>query len=97
MAQLSSGLATEVRSKGVIIQSTTPAFVCSNMSKYKSPRLFVPSAEQFVRAQLRTVGLKTETFGCPSHEIQVSRGAGSDGSSKVAVWCEVMWLEVMFG
>ena len=70
VAQLSSGLATEVRSRGVIIQSTTPAFICSKMSKFTSPRLFVPSAEQFVRAQLRTVGLETQTFGCPSHQIQ---------------------------
>jgi len=70
VSQLSSGLATEVRAKGVIVQSTTPAFVCSNMSKYKSPRLFVPSAQQFVRSQLRTVGLETETFGSISHSIQ---------------------------
>ncbi|XP_037093381.1 very-long-chain 3-oxoacyl-CoA reductase-B-like [Pollicipes pollicipes] len=70
VSQLSSGLQTEVREHGVIVQSTTPAFICSKMSKFTTPRLFVPSADQFVRAQLKTVGLETETFGCMSHKIQ---------------------------
>lgn len=62
------------------------------MSKYKSPRLFVPSAEQFVRAQLKTVGLETETFGCISHRIQVRVSVCQNLSRRDERWIDEISL-----
>lgn len=70
VSKLSEALQAEVDKTGVIIQNIEPAFVCSNMSKMTRPRLFVPSAEQFVKAQLKTVSLQKNTYGYPSHKIQ---------------------------
>lgn len=63
-------LQTEYRSKGIIIQSVIPFFVTTNMSRIRKTSLFVPSPRDYVRGQLKTIGLEDRTFGYWAHKIQ---------------------------
>ncbi|RDD37998.1 Very-long-chain 3-oxoacyl-CoA reductase [Trichoplax sp. H2] len=60
----------EYQSKGIIIQSVLPAFVCSNMSKIRRSSLFAPSADTFATSALNTVGIANRTHGYWPHELQ---------------------------
>ncbi|EME26777.1 Very-long-chain 3-oxoacyl-CoA reductase 1 [Galdieria sulphuraria] len=53
---LATALAGELESSGIIVQSITPFFVTSEMSKIRQSSLAVPSAERFARDSLQSVG-----------------------------------------
>ncbi|XP_054855298.1 very-long-chain 3-oxoacyl-CoA reductase-B-like isoform X2 [Eublepharis macularius] len=63
------GLDAEYRSKGIIVQSITPHFVESNMTRQIN-RHYKLSAASFARQALNTVGLSRRTTGSLSHSIQ---------------------------
>ncbi|XP_068173815.1 very-long-chain 3-oxoacyl-CoA reductase-B [Antennarius striatus] len=65
----SRGLQAEYRSRGVIIQSVLPFFVATKLSKVRRPTLDKPRPERYVSAQLRTVGLQTQTSGYLPHAL----------------------------
>lgn len=69
VTSLSKGLNAEYCSKGLIIQTVVPYFVCTKMSKLKKASFFAPSAATYVSQALLTVGNQAMTYGCISHTI----------------------------
>uniref|UniRef100_A0A0M3JC20 Estradiol 17-beta-dehydrogenase 12 (inferred by orthology to a human protein) n=1 Tax=Anisakis simplex TaxID=6269 RepID=A0A0M3JC20_ANISI len=55
----------------LIIQCLCPMVVSTKMSKVRNPSFFIPSAEEFAKSAVRTVGNARETSGYYSHQIQV--------------------------
>ncbi|GJQ15624.1 hypothetical protein GpartN1_g7415.t1 [Galdieria partita] len=53
---LATALAGELESSGIIVQSVTPFFVTSEMSKIRKSSLAVPSAARLARDSLQSVG-----------------------------------------
>lgn len=70
MDSLTRSISYEYESKGITIQSVLPGFVMTKMSKLRKPTLTVPTAPDYVKSQLRTVGLDRQTTGYWSHELQ---------------------------
>lgn len=62
-------LATEYGKRGVVVQSVLPGFVATNMSKIRKATWMAPSAETYVRAALRTVGIARHTTGYYPHAL----------------------------
>lgn len=65
----SRGLEAEYQSKGVIVQSVLPFFVTTKLSKIKKASLDIPTPECYVKAQLSTVGLQSQSNGYLPHAI----------------------------
>nr|XP_055065271.1 very-long-chain 3-oxoacyl-CoA reductase-B [Misgurnus anguillicaudatus] len=65
----SRGLDAEYQSKGVIVQSVLPFFVTTKLSKIKRASLDIPTPERYVKAQLSTVGLQSQSNGYLPHAI----------------------------
>lgn len=63
-------IAYEYASKGITIQSVLPGFVITKMSKIRKPTLMAPTTKDYVKSQLKTVGLDGQTTGFWSHELQ---------------------------
>lgn len=66
----SRSIAYEYAKKGIIVQSVVPGFVVSNMSRIRKAYWMAPTPENYVKSQLRTVGLDGQTTGYWSHELQ---------------------------
>lgn len=66
----SRSLAYEYAKKGIIIQSVLPGYVVTKMSKIRKAYWMAPTAEDYVKSQLKTVGLDGQTTGYWSHELQ---------------------------
>eukprot|EP00871_Galdieria_phlegrea_P002919 jgi/Galph1/3628/GphlegSOOS_G2258.1 len=66
---LATAVAGEWESSGIIVQSVTPFFITSEMSKIRRASLFVPSAERFARDSLRTIGYEVRSNPYWMHEI----------------------------
>jgi len=66
----SRSIAYEYAKKGIIIQSVLPGFVVSKMSKIRKAYWMAPTPENYVRSQLKTVGLDGQTTGYWAHELQ---------------------------
>lgn len=67
---LTRSLAYEYAKKGIVIQSVLPGFVATKMSKIRKAYWMAPTPEDYVRSQLKTVGLDGQTTGFWSHELQ---------------------------
>lgn len=63
-------IAYEYAKKGITIQSVLPGFVVTKMSKIRKSYWMAPTTEDYVRSQLKTVGLDGQTTGYWSHELQ---------------------------
>lgn len=70
MCWLTEILRKEYEHRGVTVQSVVPMMVATKMSKVRKSSLFVPSAEQFARSAVRTIGNVDETTGFWSHQLQ---------------------------
>lgn len=66
----SRSIAYEYAKKGITIQSVLPGFVATKMSKIRKAYWMAPTPEDYVKSQLKTVGLDGQTTGYWSHEIQ---------------------------
>lgn len=66
----SRSIAYEYAKKGITIQSVLPGFVATKMSKIRKANWMAPSADDYVKSQLKTVGLDSFTTGFWSHELQ---------------------------
>lgn len=66
----SRSLAYEYAKKGITIQSVLPGFVATKMSKIRKAYWMAPTPENYVKSQLKTVGLDGQTTGYWSHELQ---------------------------
>lgn len=62
-------LAIEYQNKGIFVQSLTPAFVVSNMSKFRRPTISIPTAANFARSAVRTIGYENSVAGYWAHDI----------------------------
>uniref|UniRef100_A0A673U574 Very-long-chain 3-oxoacyl-CoA reductase n=1 Tax=Suricata suricatta TaxID=37032 RepID=A0A673U574_SURSU len=62
----------EYRSKGIFVQSVVPFFVATKLSKIRRPTLDMPSAETYVKAAIKTVGLQSRTSGYLVHSLMAS-------------------------
>ncbi|KPM11207.1 hydroxysteroid dehydrogenase-like protein 5 [Sarcoptes scabiei] len=69
MDYFSRALSAEYAKRGIIIQSVLPYYVSTNMIRNPGISLMVPSADQFVHAALKTVGVQTRTYGYFAHNI----------------------------
>jgi 17beta-estradiol 17-dehydrogenase / very-long-chain 3-oxoacyl-CoA reductase len=67
---LSSILRKEYASTNIVIQTVCPMMVATKMSKVRNSSLFVPTATQFARSAVNSIGLVDETTGCLVHEAQ---------------------------
>lgn len=67
---LSAILRKEYGSTGITIQTVCPMMVATKMSKVRKSSLFVPTAQQFARSAVNSIGLVDETTGCLIHEAQ---------------------------
>uniref|UniRef100_A0A673JPN9 Very-long-chain 3-oxoacyl-CoA reductase-B-like n=1 Tax=Sinocyclocheilus rhinocerous TaxID=307959 RepID=A0A673JPN9_9TELE len=65
----SRGLEAEYKSKGIIIQSVLPFYVTTKLSKIRRATLDIPTPECYVKAQLSTVGLQTQSNGYFPHAV----------------------------
>lgn len=65
----SRSLAYEYGKKGITIQSVLPHFVATNMSRIRKANWQAPTPEDYVRSQLKTVGLDNHTTGYWVHEL----------------------------
>uniref|UniRef100_A0A672SM53 Very-long-chain 3-oxoacyl-CoA reductase-B-like n=1 Tax=Sinocyclocheilus grahami TaxID=75366 RepID=A0A672SM53_SINGR len=65
----SRGLEAEYKSKGIIIQSVLPFYVTTKLSKIRKATLDIPTPECYVKAQLGTVGLQTQSNGYFPHAV----------------------------
>uniref|UniRef100_A0A8C1G197 Hydroxysteroid (17-beta) dehydrogenase 12b n=1 Tax=Cyprinus carpio TaxID=7962 RepID=A0A8C1G197_CYPCA len=65
----SRGLEAEYKSKGIIIQSVLPFYVTTKLSKIRRATLDIPTPERYVKAQLSTVGLQTQSNGYFPHAV----------------------------
>ncbi|KAM8945932.1 inactive hydroxysteroid dehydrogenase-like protein 1 [Pelodytes ibericus] len=76
----SQALHYEYASKGIFIQSLIPFFVITNITTPFSSfilrkSLLVPSAKDYVRQAVRTIGVSRRTTGCWTHSIQLQFAA----------------------
>lgn len=69
--RLTNILRREYSKTNLIIQCLCPMVVSTKMSKVRNPSFFIPSAEEFAKSAVRTVGNARETSGYYSHQIQV--------------------------
>lgn len=65
---LSRALHHEYKDKGIVIQSVLPSFVATNMSHMR-PSFAIPTAKDYVKEALTTVGIESQTYGCFSHRL----------------------------
>jgi 17beta-estradiol 17-dehydrogenase / very-long-chain 3-oxoacyl-CoA reductase len=88
----SRALTVECKAKGVIVQSLTPGFVVTKLSKFRSASLLVPTPASFVRSALAAVGVTTRTPGYWTHGLQFA------GSTVIPEWLfYILSMKVMLG
>ena len=75
MEKFSQNLSYEVESKGVTVQTVMPSYVLTKMvtdtMSFHRATWIVPNARDYVRANLRCIGLERRTAAFWSHRIQV--------------------------
>jgi len=65
----SRALSIEYAGKGIFIQSVTPAFVTTKMSKFRRATMTIPNTQTFVRSALRTIPFERSVSGYWAHDI----------------------------
>jgi len=60
----------EYKGKGITFQYVKPYFVCSKLSKFRKPNMFIPTPTTFVKNALNLVGMEHNTTGYWAHELQ---------------------------
>jgi len=73
--KFSDDLEYELRGSGVIVQTVVPAYVMTNMVKANTrvqSSFYVPNADQYVTANLRTLGLESSTSSFWAHKIEIA-------------------------
>jgi len=65
----SNMIAVEYQSKGIFVQSVTPAFITTKLSKIRRPSWSVPTTDNFVRSAIRTIGYERSVAGYYAHDI----------------------------
>merc|ERR1712159_951887 len=59
----------QLEGSGIDHQLVTPAYVSTNLSQ-KEPQFGIPTAENYVKSAIRTIGIADVTCGYLIHEIQ---------------------------
>ncbi|XP_046818495.1 very-long-chain 3-oxoacyl-CoA reductase-like [Vespa crabro] len=67
--KFSADLAAEVAHNGVTVQCIIPGPVATKMTRIKKPTWMAPTADKFVEATLKTVGIESLTTGYPPHYL----------------------------
>jgi len=62
-------LAIEYAGKGIFVQSVTPAFVTTKMSRFRRATMTIPTTDAFVRSAIRTIGYERSVAGFWVHDI----------------------------
>jgi len=62
-------LAIEYAAKGIFVQSVTPAFVTTKMSRFRRATTTIPTTDAFVRSAIRTIGYERSVAGFWAHDI----------------------------
>ncbi|KAL7072138.1 hypothetical protein ACQ4LE_008440 [Meloidogyne hapla] len=68
---LSATLQDEYSSSGIEIQTVSPMFVATKMTKVSKPSFTEPTAVKFVRQAVHSIGLIKETTGCFAHQLML--------------------------
>ena len=70
----------EYKDSGVIVQSLMPFYVATRMTRYSKtlskPSLMIPSAEDYARSAVATLGYTSRTSGYWPHTLQVISYSG---------------------
>ena len=69
--KFSEDLAIEYAPFGITVQCVLPGFVATNMSRIKRPTYKAPLPRDFVRGQMKTLGLESFSAGYWVHKLQV--------------------------
>ncbi|KAG8125967.1 putative Estradiol 17-beta-dehydrogenase 12 protein, partial [Naja naja] len=62
----SQSLSLEYQEKGILVQTVRPYFVATKMSNIRKRNIYRPTAEQYVKYSLNTLGREMVTCGYPS-------------------------------
>lgn len=74
MDKFSRDLAAECREDGIIVQTVLPGFVATKMPGLEGrDSFFVPTARDYVKADIRTLGIESRTAAYWFHKIMVSK------------------------
>ena len=105
MYKFSEDLALEYAPFGVTVQCVLPGFVATNMSRIRRPTLKVPTPKDFVKGQMKTLGLELASAGYWVHKLQVMKicfkilgagafscvfGFGLDCLSNIWLYCSLL-------
>jgi len=71
MDKLTRDLVTEYSDKGIVVQSLLPGYVATNMSRIRVSSYTAPSAAEYTKVALKTIGLQTRTAAYPPHRVMV--------------------------
>ncbi|OXA52609.1 very-long-chain 3-oxoacyl-CoA reductase-B [Folsomia candida] len=71
MDKLSRDLITEYSDKGIIVQSVLPGYVATNMSRIRMSSYTAPSATEYTKVALKTIGLQSRTAAYPPHRVML--------------------------
>lgn len=69
--KFSEDLAIEYAPFGITVQCVLPGFVATNMSRIKRPTYKAPLPRDFVRGQMKTLGLESFSAGYWVHKLQL--------------------------
>lgn len=67
--KFSEDLADDYKDDGIIVQTLMPGFVVTNMSKFASSNIIIPSTRDYVKSALKTVGVTRYTAGYLPHAL----------------------------
>ncbi|CAD5214605.1 unnamed protein product [Bursaphelenchus xylophilus] len=70
VVQLTTILRKEYSRYGITVQCVSPMMVSTNMSKVRKPTYFCPSAAEYAKQAVDSIGHIHETTGYQSHELQ---------------------------
>uniref|UniRef100_A0A0N5AL76 Estradiol 17-beta-dehydrogenase 12 n=1 Tax=Syphacia muris TaxID=451379 RepID=A0A0N5AL76_9BILA len=71
VAWLTGIMQKEYARTNIVIQLVCPLLVATKMARVKNTSFFIPSAEDYVKSAVNTIGIQSETNGYFSHQIQV--------------------------
>lgn len=72
MDKLTRDLVTEYADKGIIVQSLLPGYVATNMSRIRISSYTAPSAIEYAKVALKTIGLQSRSAAYPPHRVMVT-------------------------
>ncbi|CAL8104932.1 unnamed protein product [Orchesella dallaii] len=71
MDKLTRDMVTEYADKGIVVQSLLPGYVATNMSRIRISSYTAPSATEYAKVALKTIGLQSRSAAYPPHRVML--------------------------